>query len=61
MKTLYIDTSNSGMSGDMLLAGLLGLIENPDELINELNEISKFISGIVNFKVNLAKVRRSGI
>ncbi|MBY9004686.1 MAG: nickel pincer cofactor biosynthesis protein LarC [Candidatus Lokiarchaeota archaeon] len=61
MKILYIDTSNSGMSGDMLLAGLLGLIENPDELVNELNEISKFISGIVNFKVNLAKVRRSGI
>ena len=61
MKTLYIDTSNSGMSGDMFLAGLLGLIENPDELINELNEISKFIPGIINFKVNLAKVRRSGI
>ena len=61
MKTLYIDTSNSGISGDMLLAGLLGIIENSDEIINELNEISKFISGIVNFKVNLAKIKRSGI
>ena len=61
MKTLYIDTSNSGISGDMFLAGLLGLIDNPDEIIDELNEISKFISGIVNFKVNLAKIERSGI
>ena len=61
MKTLYIDTSNSGISGDMLLAGLLGIIDNSDEILNELNEISKFISGIINFKVNLAKVRRSGI
>ena len=61
MKTLYIDTSNSGMSGDMLLAGLLGLINNTDEIINELNEISKFISGIVNFKIKLVKIKRSGI
>ncbi|MHA1624855.1 MAG: nickel pincer cofactor biosynthesis protein LarC [Promethearchaeota archaeon] len=61
MKTLFIDTTNSGISGDILLAGLLGLIDNHDEIIYELNEISKFISGIVNFKVNLAKIERSGI
>ncbi|MHA1669273.1 MAG: nickel pincer cofactor biosynthesis protein LarC [Promethearchaeota archaeon] len=61
MKTLFIDTTNSGISGDMLLAGLLGLIDDPDEIINELNEISKFISGIINFSVDLAIVERSGI
>jgi len=61
MKILFIDTTNSGISGDILLSGLLGLIDNPDEIIIELNEISKFISGIVNFKVNLAKTERSGI
>lgn len=61
MKTLYIDTTNSGVSGDMLFAGLLGLIDNPDEIIDEINEISKFISGIINFKVKLANVERSGI
>jgi len=61
MKTLFIDTTNSGISGDMLLSGLLGLIDNPDEVLIELNEISKFISGIVNFKVSLGKTERSGI
>jgi len=61
MKTMFIDTINSGISGDMLLAGLLGLIDNPNEILDELNEISKFISGIINFKVNLTKIERSGI
>jgi uncharacterized protein (TIGR00299 family) protein len=61
MKTLFIDLTSSGVSGDMLLAGLLGLVEDPDEIIIELNEISRFISGMINFEVKLVKVRRSGI
>ena len=39
MKCLYIDASNSGISGDMLLASLLGLMPDSEGLLKELKQI----------------------
>ena len=40
MKSLYIDATNSGISGDMFLVSLLGLNEDPNEILSVLRELS---------------------
>jgi uncharacterized protein (TIGR00299 family) protein len=61
MKILYIDPSNSGISGDMLLASLLGLLEDPEVIIEELIEIQKYIKGVSKLKIELKKTFRHEI
>ncbi len=39
MKTLFLDVS-TGVAGDMLSAALLGLFDNPDEIVERLNGIN---------------------
>jgi len=40
MKNLYIDARNSGISGDMFLASLLGLIDDSDKILSDLKELA---------------------
>ncbi|MFX0024900.1 MAG: nickel pincer cofactor biosynthesis protein LarC [Candidatus Hermodarchaeota archaeon] len=61
MKSLYIDASNSGISGDMFLASLLELIPNPKQIIDELIELKDYLKGIKKLEIELVKVKRSGI
>ncbi|MBN1802321.1 MAG: nickel pincer cofactor biosynthesis protein LarC [Candidatus Lokiarchaeota archaeon] len=58
---LYIDAENSGISGDIFLAGLLGLISNPNGLIEELIELKNYLSGISKLEIKLNKIKRHGL
>ena len=46
MKLLYIDAINSGISGDIFLASLLGLVPDSDTLLNELKCLKDYLSGV---------------
>ena len=61
MKVLYIDTSNSGISGDMFLAGLINLVEDPDEILRKLKNLKNYLTKVSIFEVNLIQTERSGI
>lgn len=60
-KCLYIDTMNSGISGDMFLATLLELTPNPENIINNLRSLSEFLSGTSKLDLDLEKVTRSSL
>ena len=55
MKTLYIEC-NMGAAGDMLMAALCGLCDEPQKFINELNAL-----GIPGVGVSLEKTVKCGI
>ena len=61
MKSLYIDTSNSGISGDMFLAGLINLVENPEDILEKLRNLKSYLPNVSTFEVNLVQAERSGI
>ena len=61
MKLLYIDTVNSGISGDMFLASLLGIIEKPEIILEELKELKNYLSGVSKLEIKLITQQRSGI
>lgn len=61
MNTLYIDMTNSGISGDMLLSSLLGLVEDSDIILNELKRLKNYLSGVSKLDIGLITSRRSGI
>jgi len=61
MKLLYIDAINSGISGDMFLASLLGLIERPNEILDDLKSLKDYLSGISKLEINLIGKKISGI
>ena len=61
MKVLYIDASNSGISGDIFLASLLSLVPNPEKILGDLIELKNFISGVSKLEIDLKKIKRSGI
>jgi len=61
MKYLYIDCSNSGLSGDMFLAALLGLIPDHDLVLEQLNDLKSYLSGVKHLEITLRKIKRHGI
>ena len=61
MKILYIDLNNSGLSGDMFLASLLGLVSDPDKILKEIIEIKDFLSGVSKLNIKLIQVPRTGL
>ena len=61
MKSLYIDMTNSGISGDMLLASLLGFSSNPNMILKELMKLNKILEGVSKIELDLEKIKKSGI
>ncbi len=57
MKSLYIDASNSGISGDIFLAALFELIPNASEIIKELQELKAYLSGVSKLEIVLEKIK----
>jgi uncharacterized protein (TIGR00299 family) protein len=61
MRILYIDLKNSGISGDMLLAALLGLVPEPENILENLRKLKDYLSGVSRLNIDLRKMSRSGI
>lgn len=61
MRILYLDLTNSGISGDMFLASLLGLVSNPNEILEELTELRNYLPGVSKLNIKLIKKSQSGI
>lgn len=61
MKTLYLDLLYSGISGDMFLAGLLGLVPEPNLILNKLTDLKEFLPNVKKLKIELINIERLGI
>ena len=61
MKLLYIDAINSGISGDMFLASLLGFIEEPNIILDDLKRLADYLSGVSKLEISLVPKKKSGI
>jgi len=61
MNVLYIDTTSSGISGDLFLSALLALIEDHNKIIAELEDLKKHLSGVKRLNIKLIKIDVSGI
>ncbi|MFW9969975.1 MAG: LarC family nickel insertion protein, partial [Candidatus Odinarchaeota archaeon] len=61
MRILYIDLFNSGISGDMFLAGLLGLIPEPNLILHELHTLKNFLPNVAKLEIELIHKERNGI
>jgi uncharacterized protein (TIGR00299 family) protein len=61
MKSLYIDTTSSGISGDMFLASLLSLNSDPDKIISDLKDLKDYLTDVLDLELELLKVKRRGV
>ena len=61
MRILYIDLKNSGISGDMLLAALLGFVPEPKNILEYLIKLKDYLSDVSHLMIDLKKISRSGI
>lgn len=61
MKSLYIDATNSGISGDMFLASLLGLNDDSSAILSDLKELKNYLKGVSDLDIELLKVKKLGI
>jgi len=61
MRILYIDLLNSGISGDMFLAGLLGLVPEPNVILHELQDLKNWLPNVTKLDIELIYTERSGI
>ncbi len=61
MKSIYFDLTNSGISGDMLLASLLGLIPDSTQIITNLKDLKRKLKGVSKLELDLRIVKRMGI
>jgi uncharacterized protein (TIGR00299 family) protein len=61
MKNLYLDLLHSGISGDMFLAGLLGLLPEPNLILNRLITLKEYLPNVKKLKIELINIERNGI
>ncbi len=61
MRILYIDLNSSGISGDMLLAALLGIVPEPEKILKDLRKLKDYLPGVSQLIIELKKIHRSGI
>jgi len=61
MRILYIDMNNSGISGDMFLASLLGLVPEDNRILTELEDLKNYLSGVSKLSIKLVHIERNGI
>lgn len=61
MRYIYIDLVNSGISGDMLLAALLGLVPEYNKILKELEKLQNFLPGVSKLEINLVKTVITGV
>ncbi|MHA2038682.1 MAG: nickel pincer cofactor biosynthesis protein LarC, partial [Promethearchaeota archaeon] len=61
MRIIYLDLNNSGISGDMFLASLLGLASDPNEILEELTDLRTYLPGVSKLNIKLKKIIRNGI
>ncbi|MHA1473164.1 MAG: nickel pincer cofactor biosynthesis protein LarC [Promethearchaeota archaeon] len=61
MKSLYFDLTNSGISGDMLLASLLGLIPDANQILTNLKDLKNYLKDVAKLELTLITVKRMGI
>ncbi len=61
MRILYIDLNNSGISGDMFLASLLGLVPEPNKILKDLQNIKNFLSNVSKLNIELIYTEITGI
>jgi uncharacterized protein (TIGR00299 family) protein len=61
MRILYLDLNNSGISGDMFLASLLGLTSDPNKLLETLTDLRNYLPGVSKLNIKLKKIQRNGI
>jgi uncharacterized protein (TIGR00299 family) protein len=61
MKILYLDCSHSGISGDMFLASLLGMLKNPKTIMESLERLKDYLGDVKTLDISLLTVERSGM
>ncbi len=61
MRILYIDLNSSGISGDMLLAALLGIVPEPENVLKDLRKLKDYLPDVSQLIIELKKIHRSGI
>ncbi|MFX1304480.1 MAG: nickel pincer cofactor biosynthesis protein LarC [Promethearchaeota archaeon] len=61
MRIIYLDLINSGISGDMFLAALLGLVSKPSEILNEIQNIKNFLPDVSKLDIELIHMEHYGI
>ncbi len=61
MRILYIDMYNSGISGDMFLASLLGLVPEDNSILTELEDLQNYLSGVSKLNIKLVHTEHTGI
>jgi len=61
MRILYIDLNNSGISGDMFLAALLGIVPEPENILKDLRNLKDYLPGVSQLIIDLKKISISGI
>lgn len=52
---------NSGISGDMFLASLLGLVPEDNSILTELEDLQNYLSGVSKLNIKLVHPERNGI
>lgn len=61
MRVIYLDLNNSGISGDMFLASLLGLVPDNEVIVKILETLKNHLSGVSRLEIKLLKTEHSGI
>ena len=61
MKSLFIDATNSGISGDMFLASLLSLCDDSKEILSNLKELTQYLDGVSKLDIKLERIKKVGL